>query len=191
MRLTLTSILGIDTYHQPLISVDDFAQKYFSDNQLRIVRVVGGSNPAMEAMAAFIDGLKRPFSAGSFPHHSEFMVSGYRSAAPGAPGYVKLLYKPADPTQLMKIERIVNLHLSEINMGREIGVSRHYTREQPPELILSTLLELPKGGAYLDALAASLPQASAEDVSQAVFASERTPNKSGEDVPKDSERTSA
>src|SRR6185312_3232900 len=28
-KLTLVSILGIDTFHQPLLSGDDFAKKYF------------------------------------------------------------------------------------------------------------------------------------------------------------------
>jgi hypothetical protein len=184
MRLTLTSILGIDTYHQPIIAVDDFAKKYFSDSQQRIVRVVGKSNPAIEAMAAFIEGLKRPFDASQFPHHEEFMVSGYRAAGPGVTGQLKLLFKPADPTQLMKIERKVKLHFAEVNLGPEIGVSRHYTREQPPELILASLSEMPKGHAYLEALASSLPRATAEELSQAIVNSNKTPSTQITDVPK-------
>lgn len=178
MNLTLTSILGLDTYHQPLISVDDFARKYFSDNNLRIVRVVGKSNPAIEAMAAFVEGLKRPFSASEFPHHGEFLVSGFRGPSPGKSAEVKLLFKPADPALLMRIEREVKLHIDEANLGREIHAARHYTREQPPELILASTSEAPKGRSYLEALAASLPRASSEDVAAAKLASERTPEPS-------------
>jgi hypothetical protein len=84
----------------------------------------------------------------------------------------------------MKIERAVKLHLAEFNLGREIGVSRHYTREQPPELILSCLADAPKGQAYLEALANSLSQATPADVAAAVLASERTAPAPANDVPK-------
>ena len=178
MNLTLTSILGLDTYHQPLISVDDFAKKYFAANTIRIVRVVGRSDSAIEAMAAFVDGLKRPFSAEEFPHHSEFAVSGYRAAAAGKSAEVKLLFTPADPTLLMRVEREVNLHLAECNLAREITASRHYTREQPPELILASTADTPRAYAYLEALANSLPRASQEDVAEALLGSARTPTAS-------------
>ncbi len=184
LRLTLTPIFSLDTYHQPLISVDDFAKKYFADSHQRILRVEGQSNPALQAMAAFIEGLKRPFTASEFPHHGEFMVSGYRPAEGNTSAQIKLLFKPADPTQLMKIERLVKLHLDDFHLGREIGVSRHYTREQPPELILSSPANMPKGNIYLDALALSLPQASVEEVKEAVFVFERTPTAASAEAPK-------
>jgi hypothetical protein len=174
MNLTLTSILGLDTYHQPLISVDDFAKKYFSDNLFRLVRVSGMSDPAIDAMAAFVEALKRPFSAEAFPHHGEFLVSGHRESSPGRPAEVKLLFAPGESPRLMKAEREVKLHLEELNLGRDIMVTRHITREQPPELILLSISEDPKGSEFLEELASSLGRATSEDVAKARLAAERT-----------------
>jgi hypothetical protein len=165
-RLTLVSILGIDTYHQPLLSADDFAKKYFQDNHMRFVRVVGKSNAAIETMAAFVEALKRPFQASQFPHHADFSVSGYRPPEAGRATEVKLLFKPADHTTLMKVERLVSVLLDECNLGRELGVIRHATRSQPPELILTSTTNTPAGVAFLDALAKSLPYATPEDVAE-------------------------
>jgi len=172
-RLTLVPILGIDTYHQPLISSDDFAGKYFRDNQFRYVRVVGKSDNAIAAMVAFVEALKRPFDSNSFPHHGEFSVSAYRAAEKGRASELKLLYMPADHTQLMKIERLVSVHLDEWNLGREIVASRHATRDQAPELILASTSDAATGVAFLEALAHSLPRATPEEIAEATDAAKR------------------
>jgi len=166
-KLTLVPILGLDTFHQPLISADDFARKHFHDNQLRIVRVVGKSNSAIEAMTAFVEALKLPFDAKHFPQHKDFSVSRYRTAEMGGATEVKLLYKPADYNALMKVERLVSVHLDEFNLGQEIGASRHSTRTQPPELILISVNNIPTGVAFLQALVESLPIATPEEVVEA------------------------
>jgi hypothetical protein len=177
-RLTLVPILGLDTYHQPLISSDDFAKKYFHDSHMRIVRVVGKSNQAIEAMAAFVEALKRPFDAELFPHHQDFSVSGYRPPEPGRATEVKLLFKPADHNLLMKVERLVSVHLDECNLGREIGASRHATRDQPPELILTSTSNTPAGVAFLEALVSSLARATTEEIVEATEVAKRTHSQS-------------
>jgi hypothetical protein len=173
-RLTLVSILGLDTYHQPLIASDDFAKKYFHDNHLRIVRVVGKSDQAIEAMAAFVEALKRPFDARSFPHYMDFSISGYRPPEEGRATEAKLLFRPADLNLLMKVERLVSVHLEESNLGRDIGTARHYTRNQPPELILSSINNTPAGVTYLEALVNGLPRATPQEVMEATEAAQRT-----------------
>lgn len=173
MNLALVSILGLDTYHQPLLSVDDFAKRYFGDNHQRLVRVVGKSDPAIAAMAAFIDGLKPPFDAAAFPHYDEFLVSGYRPPEGGRSAEVKLLFKLADASRLMKVEREVRTHLDEINLGREIVTSRHSTRDQAPELILSSRPEFTAGCAYLDGLAKVLRPATEREVAEATESARR------------------
>ncbi|MDR3688925.1 MAG: hypothetical protein P4L46_06060 [Fimbriimonas sp.] len=173
-KLTLVPIFGLDTFHQPLISTDDFAKKYFHDNQLRIVRVTGKSNHAIEAMHAFVEALKRPFDASLFPHHEDFSVSGYRAAESGRATELKLLYKPADHNNLMRVERLVIVHLYECNLGREIGVSRHATRSQAPELILISTSETPTGVVFLEALANSLPHATHEEVVEVTETAQRS-----------------
>lgn len=178
MNLTLISILGLDTYHQPLISVDDFAKKYFGDNHQRIIRVVGKSDPAIAAMAAFIERLKPEFDAATFPHHDGFLVSGHHRPASGRSAEVKLLFKQGDANLLMKVERQVRMHLDEINFGREIASSRHFTRGQPPELILSLKRESPAALAYLEGLSKSLRTATAEEISEATEAAQRTATQS-------------
>lgn len=166
-RLTLVPILGLDTYHQPLISSDDFAKKHFHDSRQRVLRVVGKSNQAIAAMTAFIKALKRPFDASIFPHYGDFSVSGYKTAESGGGAELKLLFKPADYHLLMPVEHLVTVHLDECNLGREIGASRHPTRTQAPELILASTHEASAGLAYLDALANSLPRATPQEVAQA------------------------
>ena len=165
-RLTLVPILGLDTFHQPLISTDDFAMKYFHDNHARIVRVVGKSTQAIEAITAIIEALKLPFDARHFPHHDEFAVSGYKAQPTGGATELKLLFKPADHSQLMKVERLVNIHLEECNLGREIGVTRHATRDQAPELIFNSTHDAVAGVTFLLDLKNSLPQASPEEIAQ-------------------------
>jgi hypothetical protein len=166
-KLTLVPILGLDTYHQPLISADDFAKKYFHDNHARIVRVVGKSNSAIEAMNAFVDALKRPFDSSLFPHHADFSVSGYKTPEMGGATEVKLLFKPANHGQLMKVERLVSVHLDECNLGREIWATRHSTRSQAPELILTSTSNTATGNAFLEALANSLPRATPQEIAEA------------------------
>jgi len=166
-KLTLVPILGLDTYHQPLISADDFAKKYFHDNQLRVIRVTGKSNQAIEAMVTFVQALKRPFDANLFPHHQDFAVSGYRAPEEGRATEVKLLFRPADHTQLMRVERLVSIHLDECNLGREISASRHATRSQAPELILISPTNAPAGVAFLEALNSSLPRANPQEIAEA------------------------
>jgi len=183
MNLTLVSILGLDTYHKPLISVDDFAKKYFSDNNLRILRVVGKSDPAIDAMAAFVDGLKATFDASAFPHHSDFAVSGYRDSVVGRSAELKILFKPADATGLMRAERAVRIHLDEINLGREITTSRHVTRAQAPELILSSMHEATSARTFLAELAQSLPRATAEEVDTATESAQRATGPSAAETP--------
>lgn len=173
MHLQLVSILGLDTYHQPLISVDDFAKRFFGDNRQRIVRVVGKSDQAIEAMAAFVEGLKSTFEAGTFPNHGDFLVSRYHPATSGRSAEVKLLFKPSDSPGLLKAERAVRTYLDEINLGREIVTSRHSTRDQAPELILSSRPEYATGCAYLDALAKSLRSATEQEIANATAASQR------------------
>lgn len=174
MNLSLVSILGLDTYHQPLISLDDYAKKYFGDNHQRIVRVVGKSDAAIAAMAAFISGLKPPFDPEAFPHHADFLVSGQLANAPGRLAEVKLLFRPADANLLMKVEREVRMHLDEVNLGREISTSRHFTRGQPPELIVSLTQDSPAARAYLQGLSNSLRSATVEEVADATEAAHRT-----------------
>lgn len=176
-RLTLVSILGLDTYHQPLISSDDFAKKYFHDNNARVIRVVGMSDHAIESMRVFIEALKRPDDVGLFPQHDDFAVSGYKGAERGGATELKLLFKPADHNHLMHLERLVNLHLDECNLGREIIVLRHPTREQPPELILASLAGASAGIVYLEELRLSLPSATPEEVAEAVETAKRAPSR--------------
>ena len=173
-RLTLVPILGLDTFHQPLISTDDFAKKYFHDNHARFVRVVGKSDNAIDAMAAFVEALKLPFDANQFPHHSEFSVSGYRPPEKGRATEVKLLFKPADHSQLMKVERLVSVHLDEFNLGMEIIATRHSTREQPPELMLTCVENSAAGVAFLDDLVKSLPRATPEEIASATEEAKRS-----------------
>lgn len=173
-RLTLVTILGIDTYHQPLLSADDFAKKHFHDNHMRFVRVVGKSNQAIETMITFVEALKRRFDASQFPHHSEFSISGYKLAERGGATELKLLFKPADHSQLMKVEHLVSVHLDEWNLGREISAMRHATRSQAPELILTSTSNTPAGVAFLDALANSLPHAAPAEVAEATQRAQRS-----------------
>ena len=173
-KLTLVPISGLDTFHQPLISCDDFAKKYFHDNHARIVRVVGKLNQAIEAMNALIEALKRPFDANTFPHHKDFSVSGIKASEKGGPSEVKLLFKLADHSILMKVERLVVVHLDECNLGREIGASRHSTRDQPPELILALTSHTPAGTEFLEALIASLPRATSEEIVEVTDIAQRS-----------------
>jgi hypothetical protein len=173
-KLTLVAILGLDTFHQPLISTDDFAHKYFHDNHLRIIRVVGKSNQAIEAMTAFVEALKRPFDSSVFPHHSDFLVSGYRPGEPERATEVKLLYKPADHTLLVKVERLVSIHLDECNLGREIGATRHATRDQAPELMLTSVTSTPAAMEFLDALVNSLPRATDAEIAAAIHEAKKS-----------------
>jgi len=179
MNLTLVSVLGLDTYHQPLISVDDFAKKHFGSNQLRVIRVVGKSDQAIAAMAALIDGLKPGFDSTTFPHHSDFLLSGYRPSSPGRSAEVKLLFKPADANLLMRVERLVRTHLDELNMGREIRTSRHSTRGQAPDLILSSNHESESARIFLDALAHSLRESTSQEIAEATEAAQRTAGPTG------------
>ncbi len=172
-RLTLVPISGMDTFHQPLISVDDFAKKYFHDNHARIVRVVGKLTPAVEAMVAFINALKQPFDPKLFPHLEDFAISGHKKSEHGGATELKLLYKPSDHNQLMKVERLISVHLDECNLGKEIGASRHSTRDQPPELILALTNSTSAGQKFLEALIACLPKVSREEVKLATEVAQR------------------
>lgn len=183
-RLTLISILGLDTYHQPIVSANDFAKKHFSNNQLRIVRVVGKSDQAIEAIAAFIEALRVPFDAKLFPEHSDFAVSAYEAKSESYGQELKLLFKPADPTKLMKVARLVVVYLDENNIGRDIRVSRHSTRNQPPELILAATGHSSAGLAFLESLASSLPRATEEEVTRALDLSLRGNPSAGPDPQK-------
>jgi hypothetical protein len=120
-------------------------------------------------MATLIAALKRPFDAGSFPHLTDFLVSGYKPPETGRSTEVKLLHKPASHTALMKVERDIVVHLDEVNLGREITAMRHSTRDQAPELILTSIESTPAATAFLAALVAALPRASHQEIEDAIF----------------------
>jgi len=166
-RLTLVPITGLDTFHQPLISTDDFAKKHFHDNHMRILRVVGKSDHAIDAMATFIEALKHPFDAAKFPHHADFAISAFRAPEEGRMTEAKLLYLPANHNNLMRIERDVSIHLAECNLEREVWTSRHATRDQAPELMLTCAGGAPAGIEFVMALVRSLPTASPEEIAEA------------------------
>jgi hypothetical protein len=82
----------------------------------------------------------------------------------------------------MKVERLVSVHLDEFNLGREVGATRHATRSQPPELILTSVSNTPAGVAYLEALANSLPRATREEVVKATEVAQATHGQSTVDT---------
>ena len=125
-------------------------------------------------MAAFVEALKRPFEASKFPHYNEFSISSYKGPDAGHATELKLLYKPSDHNQLMRVERLVNVHLEECNLGREISATRHSTRDQAPELILASTTDEGAGVEFLQAIAASLPRATPEEIAKATEVAHQT-----------------
>jgi hypothetical protein len=159
LHLSYNAQSAIDMNHKPLLPLDSYAETFFGDTPHGVVKVTAVARSKVEELNSLIDNLKLPFDAGTFPGIGQVTLTNWRPPAEGRQTVVSLKLASQDWKELTHLEEAIRNHLSEINMIREILVTRHSVKGMDPEVILTSSEETTdKGNAFLADLAAYLQQ---------------------------------
>jgi len=159
LHLAYNAQSAIDISHKPIIPLDSFAEKYFSDPPNGVVKVTAVARKKVAELNEIIDALKKPFDPQTFPSVEEVQLTEYKEPAEGRQTTVTLKLPEGDWKQVTVLEDGLKTLLAESNLLREILVSRHAVKDLQPEVTLtSTEFTTAKGNGFLVALAEFLIQ---------------------------------
>src|SRR2546421_6971736 len=154
LHLSYNAQSVLDTNHKPILSLDSFSEKYFGDPKRGMVKVSAVSRQKVGELNALIEEFKKPFIPSEFPALKEFELSEYRAPSPGSQTTFSLKLIHEDWKHLIAVEDALKVYLSEINMLREVLVSRHNVQGLQPEIVFTSTEETTdKGNQFMADLA--------------------------------------
>ncbi|HEY3779719.1 MAG TPA: hypothetical protein VGL56_01455 [Fimbriimonadaceae bacterium] len=155
VNYTYNAQSSMDMNHKPILPLDPYANKYFSNPPHGFLKILAVARSKVEKLSALLDELKRPFDPESFPHLKELVLSNFKEPSAGHQTSVALRLIHEDWKHLSALESDLKDHIAEQNLVREIFVTRHSVKGLPPEVTLnSTEATTEKGTQFLLDLAA-------------------------------------
>ncbi len=159
IHFTYNAQSSMDMNHKPILPLDPYANRYFSNPPHGFLKILAVAKSKVLELNELLDDLKRPFDPDTFPHIKDVVLSNFKEPSTGHQTSVALRLIHEDWKKLSALESDLKDHMSDLNLIREIFVTRHSVKGLPPEVTLnSTESTTEKGTQFLINLAGYLKE---------------------------------